>query len=503
LIGVPLDRTDAAVANVDKSEAESRYHYITAITHAIESWSADIVQNDRAAFHYRGINLRYAVERALYFMLVNDGAIFALYRGSASKSPRVLYAIESELIPYLLGKNQRSSARRPRGSSWRNWSRRRWQACRSLIANLNRLKPAAGDHEIVFLVIQPKFVRFLYPIANAVGSRAIFVTVDDAATEDFLRDQGLRNLALSPSPAAAGLGVGVLQQFSYFCALYDLFRAFFSARFGSVLVIPEGNAPINEIAALAAAQSGVKTVCIQHGWSPISHPGFRNLHFDDMLVWGDLFAELLSPANPCQRFSVVGTPSSLPMAKEEDAVRPVRGIGFFLQKTGPLIDAADWRAFLDLIRWAAVTFPDVDIVVRDHPSTETLDRDERSRIGDLPNLRFMPPASYSLSEALACSDVVVAAYSTTLLEAIAVGAIPLLFGASGMPHYNPDLASMGVALEEKSLVGAKMSLASLVRDETTRARLRARGQELRTSLFAANGEQAVRRIVERILSAGR
>ena len=481
-----------------RSEAESRYDYTIAITRAIETWSADIVQQDRAAFHYRGVSLRYAIERTLYFMLVNDGAIFAAYRGVPSDPPRVLSAVEAELMPYLLGSKQPPGMRRSAPLSWRDWCRRRSQRRQGPIASSNGNRPAVGDANVFFLVIQPKFVRFLRPIVDAVGSRAVFVTLDDLATEEFLVEQGLRKCALRLDSVASPLVVGLLHEFKFLCTQYDLFRAFFAARPGSVLVVPEGNAPINEIAANAAQQSGVKTICIQHGWSPVSHAGFRNLHFDDMLVWGDLFAELLAPANPRQTFTVVGTPTPLPSVPDADATRPVRGIGFFLQKTGPLIDASDWAAYLDLIGWAGARFPSIDIVIRDHPSTPSLDPMERSRIGGSSNIRFMPPANYSLADTIACCDIVVAAYSTTLLEAIAVGAIPLVFGASGMPHYHPDLASMGAALEEKSLSNAKTSLASLVDDGSVRARLRMRGQALRARLFAASGGQAISRIVEKI-----
>ena len=52
----------------------------------------------------------------------------------------------------------------------------------------------------------------------------------------------------------------------------------------------------------------ISCLCIQQGWSPIVHNGFRNMSFSAMLTWGEGFAELLRPHNPAQRFVVTGSP---------------------------------------------------------------------------------------------------------------------------------------------------------------------------------------------------
>jgi hypothetical protein len=265
-----------------------------------------------------------------------------------------------------------------------------------------------------------------------------------------------------------------------------------------VIVVPEGNAPICEVARLAATSAGVRTICIQHGWSPVAHPGFRNLAFDDMLVWGPLFAELLTADNPDQHFTVVGNPNILPMARGPDLERPIRAIGFFLQKGGPLIGPDDWDAFLDLIGWMAVSFPQIEVVIRDHPSTPSLDCRERDRIGPHSNIRLMPPSDHPLTDVLAHCDIVVSAYSTTLLEALAFGAIPVIFGASGLASYHPDLAAMGAAIQVASLEAAKDKLASVIVNEKIRARLRKSGIAIKPGLFAATGVDAVNRIVAAI-----
>src|SRR4051812_35539793 len=49
--------------------------FLAAVTRAIEAWSADVVRQAPAAFFYRGADLRHAVERTLFFRLVNDAGL--------------------------------------------------------------------------------------------------------------------------------------------------------------------------------------------------------------------------------------------------------------------------------------------------------------------------------------------------------------------------------------------------------------------------------------------
>src|SRR4029077_20154099 len=97
-----------------------------------------------------------------------------------------------------------------------------------------------------------------------------------------------------------------------------------------------------------------------------------NLAFDDILVWGPQFVELLAPHSPDQKFVVAGNPNISDVLRGREPTDAIATIGFFLQKGGPLISPEDWSAFLDLISWTAVSFPRIEILIRDHPSTPPL-----------------------------------------------------------------------------------------------------------------------------------
>src|SRR5207245_2731811 len=70
---------------------------------------------------------------------------------------------------------------------------------------------------------------------------------------------------------------------------YDRFHdAVFHLR-PACLVVVEGNAPQDETINQACAQLGIPTVCVQQGWSPVLHNGFRNMSYTRMTVWGQGF----------------------------------------------------------------------------------------------------------------------------------------------------------------------------------------------------------------------
>jgi hypothetical protein len=264
-----------------------------------------------------------------------------------------------------------------------------------------------------------------------------------------------------------------------------------------MVVVAEGNEPIHETARLAAYACGARSLCIQYGWSPYSHNGFRNLAYDAMLVWGSLFSELLAPGSPKQRFIVTGTPLPILTPPMRDARAPIRGIGFFLQHVTQLGTHAEWHDFLDLVGWTARGFPEATIMVREHPQSPSLTPEECARIGTSGNIRFVPASEVPLADALAPCDVVVSPFSTVLLEGIAAGAIPFIV-ASGLPRFWPDIAAAGVAVNEDTLDGAKAAMTRLMTDADWRAGLRVAGAEMRPRLFAAGGPAAVDRIVAEI-----
>lgn len=468
------------------------YRFMLAITHAIEAWSEDVTRHVPDAFLHLGMDLRHAVERDLFFRVANDARLLErFYARLEGREPTqdLTDAWSVAIEPYIATSPPSPQLRLPRLSA-----KRRLQ---TWVGNVLRLgkhsfavnRPGATPRTL-FLCIHPKFARFFATVADAAAQPG-YLTIADKPLEAALDAQGATVIGLRPirfTPSRSP----VLQHFPHLCGLLESLGRMMAIARPAVIAVPEGNAPIYELALLAGKAHGVSTICVQHGAPAYTNPGFRNWHFDDVLVWGDAFIDPFARYNPQQHFTVTGTPAVLPATTERGSA-PVRSIGFFLQKGATVIPEMEWEPLLDLIAWTARTFPQLDVIVRDHPSQPHLSDAERGRMDGLANIRFMPPPAHALNDVLAASDVVVAAASTTLLEAVQAGAIPFIFGTA-YPEDFPDIAAAGAGMRAPDLAQAQRLVTQLVSDTDWQSALRREGKALRLHLFAASGHEGAARI---------
>src|SRR5699024_10609006 len=139
------------------------------------------------------------------------------------------------------------------------------------------------------------------------GRCAFLVREPDAAFRAWLGNEGHAVLTLGkagPGSRAAGCSLARLAPGAALEA-DELAAALMLAQCRAV-VLAEGNAPEDETLARVGARLGLPTICVQQGWSPLVHTGFRNMSFAAMAMWGEGFGEILAPANPGQHFLAVG-----------------------------------------------------------------------------------------------------------------------------------------------------------------------------------------------------
>ena len=156
---------------------------------------------------------------------------------------------------------------------------------------------------------------------------------------------------------------------------------------------------------------------------------------------------------------------------------------------------------LNFIMWAAQTFPDFEIRVREHPGEPLRDEDV-ARALMMTNVTLMPPNEFSLSDVLSDCRVAVAINSTTLLEAAASGVVPLILDVSGFGPYHPDIAGDGAAVEVTNFVDARTELARLVSDDRHCASFAGSLEKVRRGLFRQHGDQALNAITAEIKELG-
>lgn len=482
--------------------------FMVELSDAIENYISSLLRWDVRGLNYRGADLREVVSRWLYFALVNDEDLYGIYRRHVGTGEvpdlSVLPTIVGRLVPAVIGKEvsgksigtvRRLAATLASGRSF---------AAQLLVPLRTGAAAARIDcfndaraRQVLFHLGAAKFQAYLAPIAERFGARAAYLVINDPELTDLVASTGAPVISVSRDAAAVPSGylAGPLLEWTSTCCDYDMMLEALSRMECMRVVIAEGNSPMQALVNRSAQQLGIRTICVQQGWSPINHSGFRNLKYDAMCVWGKEFARMLRPYNRLQAFMVTG--SHVLSNGCQGQAGAGQGIGFFLQNGSRLITEAAWNGMLELVAWCAQTFPDREILVREHPGAP-LSKDEHYRLAEYANVRFVPAAEAALAEVLAACRVAVAIFSTTLVEAAASGVIPLIVNMTGMLHYSPDLHRMGGGVEVSEPSAARAVLPELLgwRGDEIRANLPA----ITPSLFSRCGNAAIDEI-ERVIEA--
>jgi hypothetical protein len=482
--------------------------HLLRLTDAIERLTDDMVARDAGVFRSGRANIRYVVERQLYFAVVEDRQLYDYFvaheRGQPLPDVNTMTHWAREITPYL--RNARPAPGEPLDRKTRLL---RWLHHRHGRGSVQIEKCDGGRPRVLFLVIHPKFVRYLKPIAERLSRPFAFLAIEDPAMFDVLREQDLPRVHIELTAETQAMTLPEVEIFhekfkpglfdDWFIRLNAVRRAL-KVLHPDCIVVPEGNAAIYELANQSAKPIGISTVCIQQGWAPVMHPGFRNMNYASMCVWGEAFADMLQTRNPDQHFVVTG--NHVVFGRPQGDVSERNALAFFLQNGAYWLTEQAWRRMLDLIVWTAKRFPDREIRVREHPGAP-LTEAELLRLNEAPNIRQMSPGPFSLEDVFSGCRVAIAITSTTILEAVASGIVPLILDVGGFGPYSPDIAATGAAIEVNNYQDARRELERLVDDDRFCASFGPRLADARKRLFARNGEQALDAIVAEIQRSGR
>ena len=458
---------------------EYGYDYIQAITIAIELYTSDVESRVSDAFIYRHENLKYAVERQLFTQYCNDESLIEFYnhlrRGGMSSqymckdyfqnvlARNLVKSLGSEIdnaeiiIQYnpcficdVIRKIRHSVLGIIKGFLHRNK--------RSGIRNKKSI-------EGMYFVIHEKFINFFYSLYGENDDNA-YLTLDKSVGAH-LSDRGLNGdyLRVSGFLCEKRPLKSELRKFPYLISAFDSLYDFFEKVSVSYVVVPEGDASIYEVLNRVCKKAGVPTACIQQGWSPVTFSGTKNMSFDKMFVWGRGFFNMLSPLNPEQVFSISGNHIiSNGGSEASHHVDGKDGVCFLLQLNGALISDNAWNNFVSLIRWTAIEFPETPVYIREHPSFGLSEKDKES-FNSIHNIIFASPRDYSLSDLFDRCFLSVAIYSSTILESIEAGVLPIIFNENSLPRYYPDVGAAGAGIEINNIDAAKNEISGILQNK--------------------------------------
>lgn len=501
---------------MNKTQSEFGYEYIVNLCSAIEQLTAQEEALDKKKFTYKSTNLRYALERSLYFNYANDDILFDIFgqwkMGVLPEKIKVEDGLQKKLISIMCKcpeerivisrSNIAHIAKSTLKFIVRSFLRLGVDGIIYRIRkSVNRRIQKNKQYDVLFLVLNERFVRYMKPIFDTLPVRCAFIT-HDKKTEGFLFREKIPYIKIShflynlTRWSQSDCWIKRFRLLEYYDNLYDTLERI---RPKSVVLV-EGNAPIYEVANQICNKLGIQSICIQQGWSPIVHNGFRNMTYSKMLVWGDGFAQDLAKYNPQQKFVATGNIVIEKIIEPRVPKKPNEKIklGFLPPKCTKILNQKKLDEFMSLVPWVADEFKNAEIRISQHPTILRNGQLEKLSVYD--NVTFMSSLTHTLQEIIGGNDIAISFYSTTILESIAVGALPVIVNLTSMPHYFPDVNVMKAGIEVKSIEEAKKNLKELVYNPEKISHFKNGMEKFRKEYFYADKEDAIKNIANEIIN---
>lgn len=211
----------------------------------------------------------------------------------------------------------------------------------------------------------------------------------------------------------------------------------------SAIISLEGCNTISQLSAILSSKHNIPSICIQHGWPSFFHLGFQYLPYNYMLTWGDGFNPIWRLYNP-----TVDCISTGYMYNPTNELSSRSKITFFLQ--GPyVISCTDHlNSYITAIKYVATKFPLQSICVREHPEFHLSDY-VHHELSTYSNIEFV--TNHNLMSVYGDTKFAIAHFSSTIMESIVHGCIPIVFDPTYNSLYKPDLSVVGLGYMAKTI----------------------------------------------------
>ena len=501
---------------MNQTQSEFGYGYIMNLCSAIEQLTAQEKVRDRKKFIYKSTDLGYALERSLYFNYANDDILFNIFgqwkMGDLPEKITVRDDLQKKLVSIMCKcPKERITIARP-------CITQRFKVTLKFIAKfilklgiddiISGVRKSANSHiqknaqyDVLFFVFNERFVKYMKPIFDILSFKCAFIT-HNKKTEDFLFREKLPYVKISYILYNLTRWSQSDCWMKRFCLLedYDILYDTIERIHPKSIVFVEGNASVYEVVNQICKKLGIRSICIQQGWSPIVHNGFRNMTYSKMLVWGDGFAQDLAEYNPQQKFITTGSfvIEKIIGSKDSKKANEKIKLGFLPPMRTKILSQKKLDEFMSLVPWAANEFKNTEIRISQHP---TISKNEQlEKLSEYDNVTFMSSLTHTLQEIIGGNDIAVSFYSTTILESIAAGALPVIVNLTSMPNYFPDVDREKAGIEVRSIEEAKEILKELVYNPKKISHFTDGMEKFRKQYFHANKEEAIKNIVNEIMN---
>ena len=221
---------------------------------------------------------------------------------------------------------------------------------------------------------------------------------------------------------------------------YMLMNSLFSELKVEGVVLLEGCHFQEQIIGEIAREHHFPSILLQQGWPSVMHTMFRRFPYSHFITWGEGFNNLWRQYNPAPEYCAAGYPYPV-KSKRADA------ISFFLQAPLFISDDVYFDMVVDLIAETAKRHDSRTVLIREHPEFR-MGISKKTALSEFSNVRFV--TDVALSDVFASSCVVVSHFSSSLIEGIAHGCIPLVFDPTTASRYTPDVEALGIGAISKN-----------------------------------------------------
>jgi hypothetical protein len=274
--------------------------------------------------------------------------------------------------------------------------------------------------------------------------------------------------------------------------LYRSFNSFIKRIKPSAVFVIEGDAPYHIAISNSCNALGIKNYCLQWGLihKTAARTRFSSMDFTGFLTWGSFFTDQLKCYNPKQKFVEIGHLNFSFKNAEGDAI-------IFLDQgsSNPSIDQSHFQEYHEIIlNFARNT--DYKIIVRPHPNHDLC---EVLRANLLQHDVEISNHKTSLSHDLSHSKVAVSIMSSSLLDALINGIIPVSFRYDQLEEYPFPLNQLKIGLESSCPSEIFNFINSIMRQPSLHEVHQKRLGQHAMNLFAQNSLKQKKQILTELL----
>lgn len=470
------------------------------LTRAIRSAVESVERRNPDCFRYNGVSLRGAVERRLYYEAVIDPTRLSVLCKASMPPTECSAWFQAGIAPTWI---------RDAVALSKAWARLMYYGLLRAATGRNQL--ASSQPEFVFCVLHPRFIGFFLPIIEQLGRHRCALLCEGGST---IVDEAIRHqLAICPQQYARLRATSIGRPPHALFPVYSVSIIQFLKALGTLqqcrpraVVFAEAASFQEEVVARAARAQGIATVRVQHGRAGVISPGYYDMPYDKMLMWGEGFVERLKPTSPDCRYVVTGSPllDKIPEAAFE------RSLAVFMERKATVtvvsqpecanISRQDYEALVFIVDHVLRSNEGTNILVRLHPADAAMDF---HRLADQwpQRMRVTRAQDFALNAVLARTTVVVGLYSTVLSEAVAFGVVPVVLRLGERHRIFPSPEDAGAGALATNPDSAVAAICELVAEPLARARYRDQMEAFTRHYFGPMDGGAVARIAQHIENA--